>query len=285
MRVVALPTRPDVPRFELEGPVIAGDLALVSSSQFGFAAVDWRRGALAWTRPAGLHVAPPIASDTTAILVGDCVFPPALDKTRGQLLGCLRLVRAPRKAAPAADQLYGAVHGHDLAPFAAARGEQHSWLVNPRMIHWQRGDHAIAINVTTGVATPAPIATPPDAGANARAHALLGLDPAGRAPPRPAGALPAIGVIGAAIRGDDAAIAVQMDTTLRHDVIATYRSGALIYVYPLPDTPRPDAVGLAITDDAVLVFHDGDSLTVLPSLSNPSTPPHVTHPSSRNPTP
>ena len=61
VRVIALPARPDVPRFDVGGPVIAGDVAVVSSSQLGFAAIDWRRGALVWTRPAGLHVAPPIA--------------------------------------------------------------------------------------------------------------------------------------------------------------------------------------------------------------------------------
>ena len=40
IRVIALPARPDVPRFDVGGPVIAGDVAVVSSSQLGFAAVD-----------------------------------------------------------------------------------------------------------------------------------------------------------------------------------------------------------------------------------------------------
>ena len=44
VRVITLPARADVPRFDVGGPVVAGDLAVVASSQFGFAAVDWRRG-------------------------------------------------------------------------------------------------------------------------------------------------------------------------------------------------------------------------------------------------
>src|SRR5262249_24190475 len=56
VRVIGLPARPDVPRFDVGGPVIVDDVAVIASSQLGFAAVDWRRGTLVWTRPAGLHV-------------------------------------------------------------------------------------------------------------------------------------------------------------------------------------------------------------------------------------
>ena len=51
LRVVTLPVKLDVPRFEVAGPVIAGDVAVVASSQFGFAAVDWRRGVLRGPSP------------------------------------------------------------------------------------------------------------------------------------------------------------------------------------------------------------------------------------------
>src|SRR5258706_15563402 len=71
VRVIALPAKSDVPRFDVGGPVIAGDLAIVSSSQLGFAAVDWRRGTIAWTKPTGEHVAPPLVRDRSIVLVGD----------------------------------------------------------------------------------------------------------------------------------------------------------------------------------------------------------------------
>src|SRR5690349_19929510 len=63
VRVIALPARPDVPRFNVGGPVLAGDVAVVSSSQFGFIAVDFRRSQIAWSKPAGAHVAPPQVID------------------------------------------------------------------------------------------------------------------------------------------------------------------------------------------------------------------------------
>src|SRR4051812_47123651 len=103
IRVVNLPARQDVPRFDVGGPVVVGDVAVVSSSQFGFLAVDWRRGQVAWTRPAGLHVAPPLALYDSAILIGDCASPPDV---RDTLLGCLRVVTAA-----GVDQSYAAIHG------------------------------------------------------------------------------------------------------------------------------------------------------------------------------
>src|SRR4029079_19644052 len=103
VRVIALPARADLPRSDVGGPAIAGDVAIVSSSQLGFAAVDWRRGALVWTRPAGLHVAPPIVSPHGAILISDCTTPVAVPATR---LGCIRVV-----SAAGIDQSYAAIHG------------------------------------------------------------------------------------------------------------------------------------------------------------------------------
>src|SRR5215468_8495050 len=103
---VALPARPDVPRFDVGGPAIAGDVAIVSSSQLGFAAIDWRRGALVWTRPAGAHVAPPVARGSDVVLIGSCLQPPA-DLPDGEtLLGCVRVVSASGD-----DLSYTAIHG------------------------------------------------------------------------------------------------------------------------------------------------------------------------------
>jgi hypothetical protein len=77
-----------------------------------------------------------------------------------------------------------------------------------------------------------------------------------------------------------------MDASLRHDFIVGYAANALLmYVYPLPEVPRADPVGLAIAPDAVLVFHDGDTFTVLPELSAPPTAPGATERPSQNPTP
>jgi hypothetical protein len=59
----------------------------------------------------------------------------------------------------------------------------------------------------------------------------------------------------------------------------------VMWVYPLPEQPRPDPVGVAVAPDAVIVFHDGDTFTVLPELSAPPTAPGAGRAPSRNPTP
>src|SRR5262249_19168877 len=76
VHVVALPAKPSIPRFDVGGPAIAGEIAVVASSQFGFIAVDYHRGQIAWSKPAGLHVAPPLARGGTFVLVGECLSPP-----------------------------------------------------------------------------------------------------------------------------------------------------------------------------------------------------------------
>jgi hypothetical protein len=58
-----------------------------------------------------------------------------------------------------------------------------------------------------------------------------------------------------------------------------------MYVHRLPEIPRAEPVGLAIAQDAVLVFHDGDTFTVLPELSAPPTAPGQPRAPSQNPTP
>jgi hypothetical protein len=335
VRVIGLPARPDVPRFDVGGPVIAGDVAVVSSSQFGFAAIDWRRGALVWARPAGLHVAPPIATGGTAILIGDCISPPEVPDT---LLGCVRVVT------PAgADQSYAAIHGTRVEAFARAPGPQDVWLDGARAVRWRRGDQAVSVDLITGAAKPA-TAEPPPVHVVYRTHAwdisrtedrivarehgklawqtrhpytallgavylaelapmvrvtnigafggraemnVLDIDATGSLHGQAAFPVPAISALGYAIDGvGNTAIAVRMDSTLRHDFLVGYAANALMmYVYPLPEVPRTDPVGVAIAPDAVLVFHDGDTFTVLPELSSPPTAPGAPRPPSQNPTP
>jgi hypothetical protein len=56
-------------------------------------------------------------------------------------------------------------------------------------------------------------------------------------------------------------------------------------VYALPEQPRADPIGVAVAPDAVIVFHDGDTLTILPELSAPPTAPGAARAPSQNPTP
>lgn len=314
---------------------MVGDLAVVSSSQFGFAAIDWRRGAVAWTRPAGLHVAPPIARDGSAVLIGDCINPP---EVADRLLGCLRIV-----SAAGADQHYAAIHGPRLEDFAGARGSQAVWLDGERAVRWRRGDRAVSIDLATGLAAPAPIEPPairvvygghawdiarteqrivarergvlawqteraytdlvgvvhlPDSAPTLRVTrlgtfgdapelGLLDIDATGSLNGYAAFPVPAISTLGHAIDATgDTAIGVRMDSSLHHDFVAGYAATArLMYVYPLPDVPRADPVGLAVVPDAVLVFHDGDTFTVLPGLSPPATTAAAPRSTWQNPTP
>ena len=339
VRVIALPARPDVPRFDVGGPAIAGDVAIVSSSQLGFAAVDWRRGAVVWTRPGGLHVAPPIDSPQGVILISDCNPPIEVADT---LLGCIRVVNRS-----GIDQGYAAVHGKRIdkriEAFAGSPGSQDVWLDGDRAVRWRRGDHAVSVDLITGVATPA-TAAPPPLRVSYRTHtweisrteqaivarergkvawqtrrpytALLGavyladlppmirvanvgvfggwaelnlldIDATGSLHGQAAFPVPAISALGHAVDAvGDTAIAVRMDRSLRHDFVVGYAANALLmYVYPLPEIPRADPVGVAVASDAVLVFHDGDTFTVLPELSSPPTAPGAPRPPSQNPTP
>jgi len=335
VRVIALPARADVPRFDVGGPTLAGDVAIVSSSQLGFAAVDWRRGALVWTRPAGLHVAPPIDSPEGVILISDCTSPAAV---RDSLLGCIRVV-----SRAGIDQSYAAIHGARVAAFAGSPGPQQVWLDGDRTVRWRRGDQAVAVDLITGVATPAPAAAPPlrvayrthrwdierteqhiiarergkpawqtrsaytellgavylaDQAPMVRVASigvlggiaemnLLDIDATGSLHGQAAFPVPAISALGHAVDGvGNTAVAIRMDSSLRHDFIVGYAANALLmYVYPLPEVPRADPVGVAIAPDAVLVFHDGDTFTVLPELSSPPTAPGAPKRPSQNPTP
>jgi hypothetical protein len=336
--VILLPVRPDVPRFDVGGPVIVGDVAVISTSQLGFAAVDWRRGALVWTKPAGLHVAPPLVKGDSAILIGDCINPPELTRPNDTLLGCLRVVTAA-----GVDQSYGAIHGTHLEAFASEPGPQAVWLDGERTVRWRRGERAVSIDLFTGVAKPAANVPPPvhvTYGGRAWdvAHvdgriigrergkiawqtqrtytALLGavhlrdlrpmirvmnigpfdgraelnlldIDATGSLRGQAAFPVPAISALGHTIDAvGNTAIAVRLDSSLRHDFIVGYAANAMmVYVYPLPEIPRADPVGVAVAADAVIAFHDGDTLTVLPELSSPPTAPGSPIVPSQNPTP
>jgi hypothetical protein len=335
VRTIALPARPDLPRFDVGGPVIAGDVAIVSSSQFGFAAVDWRRGALVWSRPAGLHVAPPVNTPQGAILISDCTAPVDVP---GTLLGCIRVV-----SAAGIDRSYAAIHGVRVDAFAGTPGTQDLWLDGDRTVRWRRGDRAVAVDLISGVATPAS-AAPPPLHVVYRTHAwdisrteehiiarergklawqtrrpygtllgavylaelapmvrvanigaiggyaemnLLDIDATGSLHGQAAFPVPAISALGHAVDAvGNTAIALRMDSSLRHDYVVGYAANALLmYVYPLPEIPRAEPVGVTIATDAVLVFHDGDTFTVLPELSAPPTAPGTPRPPSQNPTP
>jgi hypothetical protein len=338
VRVIALPARPDVPRFNVGGPVLAGDVAIVSSSQFGFIAVDFRRGHIAWTKPAGSHVAPPQVVAGNVVLIGDCINPPEVGATE-TLLGCMRVVTPT-----GADEAYLAIRGKAkaVAEFAASSGDQHVDKHDGGVV-WRRGDSAVAIDIITGVATPAPATEPPvvitykDRTWRVR-RTEDGIIAAEGKPPwrteRPyttllgavylpeqtpmvrvsqasmhegkpelllfdidaTGSLagqvslhtaPGIGLIGHTIDPvGDVALAVRLDTSLQRDYIAGYAANALLmWIYPLPRMPRPDHVGIAIAHDAVVVFHDGDTFTVLPELSAPPTAPGAVRAPSENATP
>ncbi len=369
-RIITIPTRPSLPRFTVGGPVIRRELAVVSSSQFGFAAVDWRRGALVWTKPAGIKVAPPVVNGDTFVLIGDCVSPPEVPDGE-MLLGCLRVVTAE-----GTDQAYIAIHGATgaIEAFAGAPGEQLVWIenyppdiagqsgaVDGEFLRWRRGDQVVRVNLLSGTATPVrgesgaksltPVREAPPVvveyskrrweiehidgkvvafergkrawAAQTEVNALLGAvwlpgqGPMVRMVKIGGGAgtsevrildmdatgsmngtaswtpVPGISLLGRAISPvGDAALAVRLDATIKHDFIAAYAASALlIYVFPLPDVLRADPVGLAIALDdeghaeAVVAFYDGDQLAVLPNVLAPPTAPGATAGTLEKPTP
>jgi hypothetical protein len=98
---------------------------------------------------------------------------------------------------------------------------------------------------------------------------------------------PGIGLIGHAIDPvGNVALAVRLDKSLERDYVAGYAANALLmWTYVLPRVPRPDPIGVAIARDAVVVFHDGDTFTVLPELSAPPTAPGAVRAPSENATP
>jgi hypothetical protein len=340
VRVVALPVKPTTPRFELGGPALAGDVAVVASSQFGFVAVDYHRGQIAWAKPAGEHVAPPLVRGGDVYLIGECVSAPEVPAGE-RLLGCLRTVTPT-----GGDRNYVAIHGRapELVDFALGAGLERVWAEDERTIMWRRGEHAVAVDPITGVAKPARADDPalvvhykgrtwqifqtPEARIAAREHGklawsterayttllgavylpgqspmvrvstagafgghpellLMDIDATGSLHGQVARPVPGIGLLGHAIDAvGDTALAVRLDASLQRDFVVGYAANAmLMWVYPLPRQPRADPVGLAIAPDAVLVFHDGDTLAVLPELSAPPTAPGAARVPSENTTP
>ncbi len=330
LRTITLPSRPDHPRFDVVGPVVLGDIAVVGSSQLGFAGVDWKRGTLAWTKPAGARLAPPAVSGDDIYLIADCTTTPDIPATEA-LLGCMRTVTVT-----GADEAHVAIHGKAAAveEFSHATGEQHLY-VDRESVRWVRGEHAIAIDLTSGVATPASTDAPKllasyrgktyDAAAitehgDARLLGIVRLPeqvPMARFAAVSARAsapevrlldasilnnglgqaawdgVPGIAVLAHAISPvGDVAMAVRLDKSLRHDYIVGFAANALLrWVYPLPEVTRTEPIGIAIgLDDerapvAVVVFHDGDLVTVLPEVSSPPTAPGAVRGPSENATP
>jgi hypothetical protein len=81
-------------------------------------------------------------------------------------------------------------------------------------------------------------------------------------------AVPGIDLLAAAHGTKGYAIAVRLDTSLANDYVAAFTTdGTLSYAYALPPPPnggRALPVGIAMTDDAVIVFHDGNTISALP---------------------
>ncbi len=340
VRVIALPTKIHTPRLDVGGPVIAGELAVVAASDFGFIGVDYHRGQIVWTKTAGMHVAPPLVVAGNILLIGDCTQPPDVPATEA-LLGCLRVVNPT-----GSDLAYVAIHGKtkDVEPFGLEPGVQRVWSTGPRTLTWKRGERAVSVDTLTGVATPAPATDPPvvvhykthtwqvsqaddgtivarEAGkqawrtsrpyttllgavylpeqspmvrlSNAGAYGghpellLFDIDATGSMHGQVAMPVPGIALLGHAIDVvGDVALAVRLDASLERDFIAGYAANALLmWVYPLPQEQRVDPIGLALAPDAVVVFHHGDTLTILPELSAPPTAPGAARVPSENSTP
>ncbi len=328
VHTVALPIDRQKPRGDVGGPVVANGVAVVSSSQLGFVAVDYARGQVAWKKPAGARVAPPLAVADGFLLISDC------ERAEPAALGCLRVV-----SPTGSDRSYVVIRGHAL-PEA---GDQAVWARDADRVVWRRGNQAVLVDVTTGSAQPYPAADPPlvvqhkhetweitrDAAGQIvgaehghiwhteRAYAALigaiylpeqspmiravnnghfggapellvfDIDATGSLHGQVARPVPGVALTAHAIDAvGDTALAVHLDASLERDFIAGYAANALLmWVYPLPRRPRVDATGVAVAPDAVVVFHDGDTLAILPELSAPPTAPGAARPPSENPTP
>jgi hypothetical protein len=116
---------------------------------------------------------------------------------------------------------------------------------------------------------------------------LMDIDATGSMNGQVAFPVPGIGLSGHAIDAvGNVALAVQLDVALdRHFIVGYAANALLLWVYPLPRVQRADPIGLAIAPDAVVAFHDGDTVTVLPELSAHPTAPRVLPVPSENATP
>jgi hypothetical protein len=325
-KVVKLQVSNSAPLFDAVGPVVDGDVAIVGTSQLGFVAMRWRDGTIAWTKPAGLHLAPPIFKGEHWHLISEC--PRAIAEDQSQIiLGCLRVV-----ARNGSDVAFLAIVGEAkaLSPFASATGTAQTWSIatSGGTIGWQRGDVAVAIDPVTGAAKPTDataghkyaeikakqmrfsledeklVARNADAaeqwrigdrftallsvvrGATHEAPMVrvarfsarfnprgeldvLDVDATGSRHGQAAFPTPGIGLLGFHCNElGGCALAVRVDSTLQHDLVVGYSAtGKQLWVHALPEIARADAVGVAVTKDATLVFHDGNSVTSLPGIN------------------
>ena len=110
---------------------------------------------------------------------------------------------------------------------------------------------------------------------------LIDIDATGSLRAQVARPSPGIGLLARAISSvGDVVLVLRLDTSRQRDLVVGYSANALLmWVYPLPEQPRQDPVGVAISEDAdaVVVFHDGDTITVLPDLSAPPATPGAAH--------
>jgi hypothetical protein len=155
---------------------------------------------------------------------------------------------------------------------------------------WQQ-DSAPMLRIATLAGPSGEDAGPPGSGTRGRGDTphvrVIDMDATGSRATANARSMPGIALLGSGTSPvGDAALAIRLDRSLRRDFIAGYAVSAMVmWVYPLPEQPRVDPVGVAVAPEAVVVFHDGDTLTLLPELSAPPTAPGAGPPASRIPTP
>lgn len=280
VRTFGVPAKHTVPRQSVAGPILDGELAIVASSQFGFLAVDWRTERVVWSKPSGPRVAPPLGWGSRFALIGDCLAPPPVPDGE-RLLGCLRVVTRS-----GADVTYIAIRGSAtaLGDFDAEVGAR-SLVAHDDALRWVRGDQAVTIDTATGIARLAQPPPPPaDDTTTLLGHARsVRAQMAGEQPQlvlevegasSAARPLPGIQVYGhATSSAGEVALAIRLDSSLQRDYVAAFDASLqLAWVHPLPEIPRADRIGVAIADDAVVVFHDGDTFTILPAVSGRAKP-------------
>lgn len=82
-------------------------------------------------------------------------------------------------------------------------------------------------------------------------------------------AMPGISLLAAAHGARGYAMALRLDASLQHDYVAAVTAdGQVAWVYELPAPPnggRAQPVGLAMTDELVVVFHDAVAVAALPA--------------------